>query len=52
MDAGLVTAVIVADAAVPCDQLEAELSEVTGLDLAHLARHEVIVEELHLARRF
>jgi hypothetical protein len=29
------------------DELEPELADVPGLDLAHLARHEVVVEEVH-----
>ena len=38
---------LVADAAVPGDELEAELRDVAGLDLARLAGDEVVVEELH-----
>ena len=33
--------------AVPAEEAEAELAEVTGLEEPHLARHEVVVEELH-----
>src|SRR5207244_12350101 len=39
-----------ADPAVPCDQPETELPEVPRFDLPHLARHEVVVEELHTGR--
>jgi cytochrome c oxidase assembly factor CtaG len=39
--------VLVPDAAVARDELERELAEVASLDLAHPARHEVVVEELH-----
>jgi hypothetical protein len=30
--------------------VEAKLADVAGLDLTHLARHEVVVEEVHGAR--
>src|SRR5438552_1454379 len=46
-DAWLVAAVVVPNSAVSRDQEKAELREVAGLDLAHLARHEAVVEELH-----
>src|SRR5204863_7750844 len=42
-DAWLVAAVLVLDAAVARDEAEAELRQVPGLDLAHPARHEVVV---------
>ena len=38
------------DPAVPGDQVEAELADVARLDLAHLARHQVVMEELHEGR--
>ena len=41
--------VLLADAAVPGDELEAELADVARLDLPHLARHEVVMEEMHAA---
>src|SRR5262249_27259713 len=40
-----------ADPAVPCDELEAELAQVARLGLAHLARHEVVVEQAHSSLR-
>ena len=40
-------AVLLADAAVPRDQLEAEPADVARLDVAELARHEVVVEDVH-----
>ena len=46
-DARLERLVVLADPAVPRDEVEAELADVARLDLAHLARHEVVVEELH-----
>src|SRR5439155_17380082 len=42
---------LLADAAVTSDEIEAELAEVTGLDLPHLARDQVVVEQLHLVIR-
>src|SRR5699024_2399554 len=39
-------AVAVPDPAVARDELEAELADVPGLQLAHLARHQVVVEEV------
>src|SRR6185437_2414862 len=45
--AGLEVRLLVADPAVARDELEAELRGVACLDLAHLARHQVVVEELH-----
>ena len=44
---GSYDAQVLADAAVPRDEVEAELADVARLDLAHLARDEVVVEELH-----
>ena len=41
---------VLADPPVARDQLEAELAEVARLDLADVARHEVVVEQLHCAR--
>jgi len=41
---------LLADPAVSRDQVEAELADVARLDLSHLARHQVIVEELHTRR--
>src|SRR3954470_11867477 len=38
---------VLADAAVPGDQVEAKFADVARLDFAHAARHEVIVEEVH-----
>jgi hypothetical protein len=46
-DARLVAAVLVFDAPVARDEAEPELGQVPGLDLAHPARHEVVVEEVH-----
>ena len=46
---GLERLVLLADTPVPRDQPEAELADVPRLDLPDLARHEVIVEELHRA---
>jgi glyoxylase I family protein len=43
----LVRRQVLPDAAVARDQLEAELADVARFDLAHLARHEVVVEEVH-----
>src|SRR3954470_13478317 len=43
----LVRRKVLADAAVPRDQVEAELADVARLDFAHPARHEVVVEEMH-----
>ena len=51
-DTRLVAAVLLLDAAVARNELEAEFREVPGLDLAHFARDEVIVEELHRGWRF
>ena len=45
--AGLEMRLLVADPAVACDEVEAELGDVARLDIAHLARHQVIVEEVH-----
>ena len=45
--AGFEVRLLVADPAVPRDELEAELGDVACLDVAHLARHQVVVEELH-----
>jgi len=42
--------VLVADAAVAGDELEPELRQIAGLDLADPARHEVIVEQVQLSR--
>src|SRR5207237_145089 len=39
--------VLVADPAVACDQVEAELADVPRFDVAKLARDEVVVEEVH-----
>ena len=39
--------VLVADPAVAGDEVEAELAEIARLDLAQLAGHEVVVEEVH-----
>ena len=47
-DAGLERDVLVADPAVARDQVEAELADVARLDVAQLARDEVVVEELHV----
>src|SRR5919204_4958184 len=41
--AGLERRRLLADPAVPCDEREAELADVAGLDLAHLARHQVVM---------
>ena len=46
-DARLDRDVLVADPAVAGDQVEAELAEVARLDVAQLARDEVVVEEVH-----
>jgi hypothetical protein len=35
---------------VPGDEVETELADVPRLDLAHLARDEVVVEEMHGAK--
>ena len=40
---------LLADPSVPRDELEGELAEVPRLDLPHLARDQVIVEQLHAA---
>src|SRR5207244_4706472 len=34
----------------PGDEAEAELAEIASLDLPHLARHQVVMEELHEGR--
>src|SRR2546421_221697 len=41
---------LVLDPAVPGDEAEAELAEIARLDLPHLARHQVVMEELHEGR--
>jgi hypothetical protein len=46
-DAGLEIRLLVADPTVARDEAEAELRDVARLDVAHLARHQVVVEELH-----
>src|SRR5438067_7032175 len=38
---------VLADAAVPRDEVEAQLADVPRLHLAHLARDEVVVEQVH-----
>src|SRR5919201_865817 len=45
--ARLVVRLLVADPAVARDEAEAELRDVAGFYVPHLARHEVVVEELH-----
>src|SRR5512132_2858671 len=40
---------LVADPPITRDELEAELGDVARLDVAHLTRHQVVVEELHAA---
>ena len=49
-DSGLEGLIVVADPAVARDELERELADVARLDLAHPARDEVVVEELHGSR--
>src|SRR5437764_3403807 len=44
---GLIRRQVFADAAVPRDQVEAELADVSCFDLAHAARDEVVVEQVH-----
>src|SRR5262249_30907431 len=44
---GLERRPLLADPAVPRDQVEPELPEIPGLDLPHLARHQVVVEQSH-----
>jgi hypothetical protein len=39
--------VLLADASVAGDQMESEPADVAGLDVAQLARHEVVVEQAH-----
>jgi hypothetical protein len=51
-DPGLEVNLVLADAPVARDQLEAELAEVAGLDLPHVARDQVVVEEIHSAGGF
>src|SRR5512133_272952 len=53
-DAGLEVRLLVADPTVAGDEAEAELRDVARLDVTHLARHQVVVEELHgiYARRW
>ena len=51
-DPGLEVNLVLADPPVARDQLEAELAEVARLDLPHVARHQVVVEEVHSAGRF
>ena len=46
-DARLVRRELLADPAVTRDEVERELADVAGLDLADAARDEVVVEELH-----
>src|SRR3954447_14718661 len=46
-DTRLVRRQVLADPAVPGDQVEAELADVARLDLPHPARDEVVVEEIH-----
>src|SRR5262249_28109466 len=46
-DAGLVRQLAVADPPVPRDEPEPELPDVPRLDLAKLARHQVVVEQVH-----
>ena len=50
--AGLERRQVVRDPPVARDQVEAELAEVASLDLPHLARDEVVVEEVHRSGRF
>jgi hypothetical protein len=49
-DPGLEVHLVLADPAVARDQAEAELREVPRLHLAHVARHQVVVEEVHERR--
>src|SRR5438067_7489178 len=49
--AGLEGGDLLADPAVPGDEIEAELPEISCFDLAHLARHEVVVEKVHERQR-
>ena len=49
-DAGLEVHLVLADPPVARDQPEAELAQVARLDVAHVARHQVVVEELHVRR--
>src|SRR5438874_7006980 len=46
-DAGLEGDMVVADPPVARDEVETELADVACLDCAQLARHEVVVEEVH-----
>jgi hypothetical protein len=46
-DAGLEVHLVLADPPVARDQPEAELAQVARLDVADVARHQVVVEELH-----
>src|SRR6266404_5685969 len=48
-DAGRVRLQVLADAPMARDEVEAELPDVPRLDLAHSARDEVVVEEMHPA---
>ncbi|OLE17905.1 MAG: hypothetical protein AUG88_05450 [Actinobacteria bacterium 13_1_20CM_4_68_12] len=45
--AGLEMGLLVPDPPITRDELEAELGDVARLDVAHIARHQVVVEELH-----
>src|SRR6266567_6082494 len=47
---GLEGSRLVLDPTVPGDQAEAELAEIARLDLPYLARHQVVMEELHEGR--
>src|SRR3954452_18832428 len=44
---GLKMRLLVADPPVPRHEVKTELCDVAGLHVAHLARHQVVVEELH-----
>ena len=46
-DPGLEVHLVLADAPVPRHEVEAELRQVARLDLADVARHKVVVEEIH-----
>src|SRR6476659_4461940 len=41
---------VLVDPPVPCDEREPELADVPRFDLAHLARHQVVMEEAHQGR--
>jgi len=45
--AGFVMHLLVADSPVACDEAETQLRQIARLDLAHLARDQVVVEKLH-----